>query len=294
MTERIDALLKGTVDIHVHSGPGMIPRKVDHYEATRQCLDAGIRGLVLKDHHAMTAGAAYFINEYLMKGQPVKAYGSICLNNAAGGLNPCVVDAAIKYGVKVVWFPTVSAENHIESHKDKEKKKGFPDTKEKPLPETPLKIIGADGTLLPQVSEICKLIARADVVLATGHLSVPEIKLLIDEAKLQGVNGILVDHPEFTVNATVPEMVEFADKGAFIEHTCVVSINDITTEYLVEMIKAVGAERTIISSDLGQTTQVYPVEGLKKVMKNLLDAGIKEDEVDLMFRKNPAALLRVD
>ena len=292
--EKVDALLKGAVDVHVHSGPGMIPRKLDHYEATRQSLDSGIRALVLKDHHAMTSGAAYFINEYLVKGQPIKAYGSVCLNNAAGGLDPYVVDAAIKYGAKVIWFPTVSAENHIESHKDKEKKKGFPDTKEKPLPEKPLKIIDSDGKLLPQVSEICKLIAKADVVLGTGHLSVPEIKLLIDEARLQGVKRILVDHPEFTVNATIPEMVEFADKGAFIEHTCVIAINDITTEYLSEMIKAVGAERTIISSDLGQTTQLYPVEGLKKVMKNLLDAGIKEDDVDLMFRKNPAALLGID
>jgi hypothetical protein len=292
--ERINALLKGAVDVHVHSGPGMIPRKLDHYEATRQSLDAGIRALVLKDHHAMTSGAAYFINEYLVKGRPVKAYGSICLNNAAGGLNPYVVDVAIKYGAKVIWFPTVSAENHIESHKDKEKKKGFPDTKEKPLTEKALKIIDSDSRLLPQVSEICKLIAKAAVVLGTGHLSVPEIKLLIDEAKLQGVKRILVDHPEFTVNATIPEMVEFADKGAFIEHTCVIAINDITTEYLIEMIKAVGAERTIISSDLGQTTQVYPVEGLKKVMKNLLDAGINEDEVDLMFRKNPAVLLGID
>jgi predicted peroxiredoxin len=289
--ERIDALLKGAVDVHVHSGPGMIPRKIDHYEATRQCLDAGVRALVLKDHHAMTTGAAYFINEYLLKGQPVRACGSVCLNNAAGGLSPYVVDAAVKYGAKVIWFPTVSAENHIESHKDKEKKKGFPDTQERPLPEKPLKIVDAEGNLLPQVSEICKLIARADVVLGTGHLSVPEIKLLIEEAKLQGVKRILVDHPEFTVNATVPEMVEFADKGAFIEHTCVICINDITTEHLIEMIRAVGVERTIISSDLGQTTQVYPVEGLKKVMKTLLDAGIKEDEVDLMFRKNPAVLL---
>ena len=71
-----DELLKGAVDIHVHSGPGMISRKLDHYEATRQCLQAGIRALVLKDHHAMTMGAAYFINNYLAKGQPVKAYGS--------------------------------------------------------------------------------------------------------------------------------------------------------------------------------------------------------------------------
>jgi hypothetical protein len=289
-----DELLKGAVDIHVHSGPGMISRKLDHYEATRQCLQAGIRALVLKDHHAMTTGAAYFINAYLAKGQPVKAYGSVCLNNTAGGLSPYVVDAAIKYGAKVIWFPTVSAENHIESHKDKDKKKGFPDTKEKPLPEKPLRIIDANGKLLPQVSEICKLIAAAGVVLATGHLSVPEIRLLLDEARLQGVTRLLVDHPEFTVDASLAEMVEFANRGAFIEHTCVICINSLTTEYLIEMIKAVGAERTVISSDLGQTTQVYPVEGLKKVMKNLLDAGIKKEEIDLMFRKNPAMLLGID
>lgn len=290
MTES-DELLKGAVDIHVHSGPGMISRKVDHYEATRQCLEAGIRALVLKDHHAMTTGAAYFINAYLEKGQPVKAYGSVCLNNTAGGLSPYVVDAAIKYGAKVIWFPTVSAKNHIESHKAGEK---FPGTKEKSLPENPLGIIDTNGRLLPQVSEICKLIAAADVVLATGHLSMPEIRLLLDEARLRGVTKILVDHPEFTVDASLAEMIELADKGAFIEHTCVICLNSLTTGYLVEMIRAVGAERTVISSDLGQTTQVYPVEGLKKVMKNLLDAGIKKEEIDLMFRKNPAMLLGID
>jgi hypothetical protein len=288
---KTDELLKGAVDIHVHSGPGMIPRKLDHYEAARQCLHTGIRALVLKDHHAMTTGAAYLINTYLTKGQPVKAYGSVCLNNTAGGLSPYVVDASLKYGAKVVWFPTVSAKNHIESHNAQKK---FPNTMEEPLPEKPLRIVDADGRLLPQVSEICKLIAKADVVLATGHLSVPEIKLLIDEAKLQGVTKILVDHPEFTVDASLTEMIEFADKGAFIEHTCVICINSLTTEYLIEMIKAVGAERTVISSDLGQTTQVYPVEGLKKVMKNLLDAGINEEEIDLMFRRNPAVLLGLE
>ncbi len=292
--ENIDTLLKGVVDLHVHSGPGMIPRKLDHYEATRQALGAGIRALVLKDHHAMTCGAARFINEYLAKGEPVKAYGAVCLNNTAGGLSPHVVDAAIKYGAGIIWFPTVSAENHIESHKDKAKKKGFPDTKEKPLPEKPLRIVGVDNKLLPEVSEICRLIAKADVILGTGHLSAAEVRLLIDEARLQGVKRILVDHPEFTVNATLPEMVEFAEKGAFIEHTCVIAINDLTTEYLIEMIRTVGPERTIISSDLGQTTQPYPVEGLARVMRTLLDNGIKEDEVDLMFRKNPAFLLGIE
>ena len=285
-----DELLKGAVDIHVHSGPGMISRKLDHYEATRQCLQAGIRALVLKDHHAMTMGAAYFINNYLAKGQPVKAYGSVCLNNTAGGLSPYVVDAAIKYGARVIWFPTVSAKNHIESHQAKGK---FPVAREETLPEKPLMIVDARGELLPEVSEICKLIAAADIVLATGHLSVAEVRLLIDEAKASGVKKILVDHPEFTVGASLTDMVEFADRGAYIEHTCVICLNSLTTEYLVEMIRAVGADRTVISSDLGQTTQVYPVEGLKKVMKNLLDAGIKKEEIDLMFRKNPAMLLGI-
>jgi hypothetical protein len=34
--DKITKLLKGAVDLHVHSGPGLIPRSLDHAEAVKQ------------------------------------------------------------------------------------------------------------------------------------------------------------------------------------------------------------------------------------------------------------------
>ena len=289
--DKVEKLLQGGVDLHVHSGPGLIPRSLDHVEAAKQAIAAGMKALVVKDQHAMTSHAIYFLREHIFKDAPIQIYGGIVLNNTAGGINPYTVDAAIKYGGKMVWMPTLSSKNHIEAHSGGHKT-SFPGTKEKPLEETPLTILGQNGGLLPQVTEICKLIARANIILATGHLYLSEIKLLVSEAKKQGVKKILMNHPEFIVNAPIPDMVSLADQGVFIEHSyALFHSGTVKREYLVEMIKAVGAERTIIGSDLGQMTNPYPVDGLKACIKDLLERGIKEEEIDFMFRKNPAKLL---
>ena len=36
--DKIAKLLRGAVDLHVHSGPGLIPRSLDHAEAVKQAL----------------------------------------------------------------------------------------------------------------------------------------------------------------------------------------------------------------------------------------------------------------
>jgi len=191
-------------------------------------------------------------------------------------------------------MPTLSAKNHIDVH-SKGHKTSFPDTKEKPLPEIPLTILDQNGALLPQVIEILKLIARADIVLATGHLHLSEIKLLIAEAKKQGVKRILMNHPEFIVNASLEDMVNFANQGVVIEHSYALIISgELKKDYLVEMIRRVGAERTTIGSDLGQKGNPYPVEGLKACIRDLLELGIKDEEIDLILRKNPAKLIGLD
>ena len=288
--DKIEKLLQGAVDLHVHSGPGLLPRSLDHAEAVKQALAAGMRGLVVKDQHSMTSGSIYFLKEHVFKGAPIDFYGGLVLNNTSGGINPYTVDCAIKYGGKIIWMPTLSAKNHIDFHS-----KGhtsFPTTKEKPLPEIPLTILDQDGRLIPQVSEICRLIARADVILATGHLHLSEIRLLIAEAKKQGVKKILMNHPEFIINASLDDMVSIADQGVMIEHSYALVVSgELQKDYLVEMIRRVGAERTTIGSDLGQQGNPYPVDGLKACIRDLLERGIKDEEIDLVLRKNPAKLL---
>ncbi len=292
-TDKIDALLKGAIDLHVHSGPGLIPRSLDHAQAAREAQAAGLRAIVVKDQHSMTCHTVYFIKKYIIgEDAPFDIFGGLVLNNAAGGLNPHVVDGAIKSGARIIWMPTATAENHIETHKRIHT--DFPATKEKLLEETPLKIVDGQGRLLPQMPTILDLIAAGDVVMGTGHLYLDEIKLLVDEALARGVKKILMQHPEFLIEASLDEMVQFADKGVFIEHSMVFYIKrTIEPEYLIEMIRRVGAERTVLGSDLGQLGNPLPMEGIRRCLEIMLDLGVSDEEIDLMIRRNPARLLNL-
>lgn len=291
--EKVSQLLMGAIDLHVHSGPGVIHRALDHMEAAQEAMDGGLRALVLKDQHSMTCNSAYIIKKYTFSGSDLNIYGGLPLNNAAGGLSPLAVDAAIDYGAKIIWMPTISAKHHIEwTRQSGVKKKTYWSAFERE--EIPLTVLDQTGKLLPEVSEICSLIAKGDIVLSLGHLSLKEMKVLVDEAKRLGVKKILMNHPEFIINASIDDMIEFADKGVLIEHTYTLVVSDrVTKEYLAEMIRKVGAERTIISSDLGQVGRPHPVEGFRLCIADMLEMGITDEEIDLLFKKNPAMLLNL-
>ena len=291
--DKVSKLIAGSIDSHVHSGPGLIPRSLDHVQAARDAMAADMKAIIVKDLHSMTCNAIYFIQNYILKDAPLDIFGGMVLNNATGGLSPHTVDGAIKSGAKIIWMPTASAENHIETHKRVHT--DFPKTKEKLIDEIPLKIIDNNGNLLPQISQICSLIAEADIILGTGHLYLEEIKLLVDEAIKQGVKKILMQHPEFLINATVDDMIDFANKGVFIEHSMVFYVKGtIEKEYLLEMIRKVGSERTVLGSDLGQMGNPSPMEGIRSCIKIMLEMGISDEEIDLMIRKNPAKLLDLE
>ena len=51
--------LDGVVDLHVHTGPDVRPRKMTGLELARAARSAGMRGFLLKNHHVPTVIAAY-------------------------------------------------------------------------------------------------------------------------------------------------------------------------------------------------------------------------------------------
>ena len=109
-----------------------------------------------------------------------------------GGVNPYVVEAAINFGVKIVWLPTVSARQHMEFHKAGG---AFPSTRVA-LQERPITLTDEKGDLKQEVRDVIHLVAQApDVVLATGHANAAEIEKVVEEAVSSGVKKILVDHP---------------------------------------------------------------------------------------------------
>jgi hypothetical protein len=102
-------ILHGAIDLHCHSGPSMIPRKLDHLEAARNGASIGLRAIVVKDHHLTCLREIYFFDKYMLDGTGVQLFGGVPLNNSVGGLNPYAVDLGRKMGAKIVWMPTVSA-----------------------------------------------------------------------------------------------------------------------------------------------------------------------------------------
>ena len=62
---------------------------------------------------------------------------------------------------------------------------------------------------------------------------------------------------------------------------------------IVEMIKAVGPERTVLATDLGQVHNPPPWEGLRMFLEVLLEKGIPKGHLKRMVQDNPAYLLNI-
>jgi urease gamma subunit len=287
-------ILQGAVDMHIHSSPSLFPRLVDHIEAAEGGKSVGLKAVVLKEHHGYTSDRMYFVRK-LVSG--IQVYGGVVLNNAVGGINPFAVEAAVALGAKIVWFPTLSAKNHLEqmggpafgsSMQQKDKIK---------MVEKPITVLDEKGRLIPEVYDVIDLVAAHDIMLATGHLSIPEVRPLIKAAKERGVKRLYLNHPEYIINGTVAEQVELAKMGVFIEHLAIFMYPMWPTKAgidgVVEMIKAVGPEQTVLATDLGQVHNPPPWEGLRMYIRVLLEKGIPKEHLKKMVRDNPSFLLNI-
>jgi hypothetical protein len=270
---------------------------MDHVEAARMADSVGMRAIVVKSHHHPTVMDVCAMAPHL-EGIRTKVFGSIALNSMVGGLNPSAVDLALKMGAKVVWFPTISARRH------QEHQQAHPDLKF-PKPSVPLRkpdivdIVDDQGRLRPEVPAILRMIAEANAVVAAGHQAPDRIQLLLEAAREAGVTRMIVNHPEYVIEATREQVLKFAETGALIEHEC--CMYDEASEFyhwdlvkLKSWIDLVGAERTSIGSDLGQTNNPLPIESFKKLLSGLHDLGVSERALRLMVRDNPARLLSLN
>lgn len=62
----------------------------------------------------------------------------------------------------------------------------------------------------------------------------------------------------------------------------------------VDCIKTVGAERSIMGTDLAQVWDPTPSEGMRHFIGMMLQFGCTPEEVEYMVRKNPARLLDME
>jgi hypothetical protein len=295
----VERLLDGAVDLHVHPYPSPFPRRMDAAEAAQRAADAGMRAIVVKSHHHDTAMDVAALKEHGIGASGIEVYGGVALNTQVGGLNPHAVNLCLAMGGKVVWLPTVASPKHIEYHREHPQLK-FPSLAVDLIPEEPIDVFAdGNGALRPEVHEIVRMIAEADAVLASGHMPPRSILAVFEAAREAGVRRLVVNHPNFVIEASKDEVKRMAELGALIEHSLCMYDEESTfhnwqIDTLVDWIRWVGPERSSLGSDLGQANNPFPVDSFRKICTRLLEAGMTEAEVRMLVADNPARLLGVE
>ena len=283
--------LAGVIDLHAHVAPETTlftyRRSLDAIEAAQIARIYGMRGLVFKEHHTETASWAYLVSQMV---PGIELFGGIVLNRAVGGINPGAVEAmALTRGGRgrVVYMPTVDSEY---------RNPGSPDAVR----------VSRNGTLLPEVQDVLKIVAKHDLGLSTGHISPDESLLLIKAAKAAGVTKIYVQHPNHSgIVMSMAAMKEAVGMGALIEIVlsdegltgggpAVIDmqhpVQDFGPQKLAD-IRALGPEHVVLSSDLGQPGRVTHAEAFRIALAVLARSGFSQREIDLMTKDNPARFL---
>ena len=272
--------LKGVFDIHAHSDPDSVPRSIDALTLTRLMALKGFGGVVLKNHYESTAGLAYLASQ---QAPGLMIFGGVALNRPVGGINVAAVErmALVKGGLgKVVWMPTFDSENEVKFRKE----------------TRPFVSVSKNGALLPEVLAVIDLIAKNDFVLATGHSTPTETRMMLMAAKQRGVKRMVVTHPVIApVLMAVDDMKWCAEQGAYLEfvsNAIVGTATSMTPKQFVDAIRAVGVDRVILSSDLGQASNPIHTEGWVKLFQMLEKEGVTVAEIDRMSKMNPGTLLK--
>jgi hypothetical protein len=289
--------LKGGYDLQVHVAPDVIERRIDDLDLAKEFLAHGLRGFVLKSHYFPTAERAKVVTRAV---PGIAAYGAITLNHSVGGLNPVAVELAGRSGCKIVWMPTVDAANETAGRLDGPNVKlPFWAKIQRELAATgiappPISVLDSGGKISEAARRCIELIAKHNMILATGHLGRVEIFGLVKAAREMGAQRVLVTHAEFpSQNLTADEQKELADMGAFIEH-CFTTMHTGKAPWdgVLAAIRAVGPERCVLSTDLGQTINPPVAEGFAMFAQRLLDGGFSVEQIRRMAVSNPGALVQ--
>ncbi len=271
--------LNGTIDLHVHAASRGEAQYFDALTIAQNAAQAGGRAVLLKSHWAATVELARAA-ETACPG--VRVFGSLVMNAQAGGLDPAAVEAALAASAREIWMPTITAAH---------------DMQVKGLPGNGITILDEGGNIIPTVYEILSLIARHNAILGTGHLSIPEIKSLVGAARAAGVRRILITHPELPVVAVPLEVqLELRGEGLYFERCFLGTLShsrfgSYPLEMVVDAIRQVGVESTVMATDLGQSANMLPAEGMRQFIKELLEHAFTEAQIEHMARQNPTGLL---
>ena len=279
-----------------------------------------MRGFVIKMHLDQSAGLAY----YMRKLHPdMEIFGGMGSNFTTGPkVNPwnIIHMTEMKGGWgRIVWMPSWDSETS--SHRVRNYMTNLAPLRTPYFSQPFVSVATCPGgglfwanyptpcdnaTLLPEVKEAIKVIgtkktrdSNGDLILATGHNSPPEIKMMVKEAVAAGVKHIIITHPLLDVVDMSPaEIKEVVAMGPeiYAEFTSQFGNPNARPEVVkqyVEGIRAAGVEHAFLSSDTGQLGSNWQPDALANCAKVLRANGFTERELDLLLKINPAKILGI-
>jgi hypothetical protein len=296
----------GVLDLHVHVGPEFLNRRYTIESLAEEAQREGF-GFVAKNHFQPTTAWAVRLAGRIS----VPVIGSIVLNRGVGGINPEAVRAALsgfkvdptrtetEEGRFVVWMPTIHAEGHLAQYgrRDISTEWGCSPEYQAEYPIGEGLTVwerGSSSRLSSETRSVLDYIAAHDLVLATGHLRSNEVEALVDGAVSTGVRRICITHPLFQATAMPLEIQKAltALGGVYVELAYVnLAIDNLPIEHYMEVIRTVGTDHVVLSSDLGQVTQEPVTEGWNRFYRLLGERGLTDEEFARMAIENPRCLV---
>ena len=282
--------IRGLIDFHTHAAPDVFGRSVDDDELASLAAARQMEAVVFKSHVTLTADRAWLARKHV---PGVKVFGGVTLNGAVGGLNPQAVEWMWRmqggFG-RVVWFPTFDADNHV-------RRAG--------TAPGGIRVVDERGAVLPAVREILRICAAQRLVVHTGHASAEQALALIEAARDEGCERVVVTHAQFdVVGMNEAQMKKAAAMGAKME-LCALGMfvgPEAVLEFMrhsprvppadtAACIKSVGAEHFVLGTDLGQAGNPTPADALQVFVAGLQKEGISREQIQTMGREVPGALL---
>src|SRR5260370_21780003 len=103
-------LVHGAYDLHVHTGPDLLPRSASDLDLAYRFRERGLAGFVIKSHYVPSAPRAALMRSLVPE---VHVLGAITLNAAVGGMNHVADEIAARESARVVSIPAFHAANEI-------------------------------------------------------------------------------------------------------------------------------------------------------------------------------------
>ena len=282
--------IRGLIDFHTHAAPDVFGRAVDDDELASLAAARQMEAVVFKSHVTLTADRAWLARKHVAG---IKIFGGVVLNHAVGGLNPHAVEWMWRmqggHG-RVVWFPTFDADNHV-------RRAG--------TAPAGIRVVDERGEVLPAARAVLEVCARERLVVHTGHASGEEALVLIGAAREAGCDRIVVTHAQFdVVGMTEAQMRKAAALGARMELCALGMLTGpeaplewmrhsarVPVKATAACIRAVGAQHFVLGTDLGQTGNPTPADGLQMLVAALQAEGVTREQIQTMGREVPGALL---